>query len=91
MVQTGATTAGWKTAIRTVALNSTMIVKLAAVTLIPKLVIYILAQLKEAADQSNFYPMNQTCSQFRGCIMSEEEIIDPLIMVNFLPRIISSI
>ena len=91
MVQTGATTAGWKTAVRTVALNSTMIIKLATVTLIPKLVTCMLAQLKEAADQSNFYPMNQTCSQFRGCMMSREEITDPLIVVNFLPRTISSI
>ena len=90
MVQTSATTAGWKTAVRTVALNSTMIVKLAAVTSIPKLVTCMLAQLKEAADQSDFYPMNQTCSQFRGHIMSGEKIMNPLVVVNFLPRTISS-
>ena len=91
MVQTGTTTIGWKTVIRTVALNSAIIMKLAAVTLIPELVIYMLVQLKEAADQSNFYLMNQTCSQFRGHIISGEEIIDPLVVVNFLPRTISSI
>ena len=90
MVQTSATTAGWKTAIRTVALNSAMIVKLAAVISTPKLVTCMLAQPKEAADQSNFYPMNQTCNQFRGCMMSGEEITDPLVVANFLPRTISS-
>ena len=90
MVQTGATTAGWKTAVRTVILNSTMIMKLAAVTSIPKLVTCMLAQPKEAADQSNFYPTNQICSQFRGHMMSGEEIIDPLVVVNFLSRTISS-
>ena len=91
MVQTNTTTAGWKTAIRTITLNSAMIVKLAAVISTPKLVIYILAQPKEAADQSNFYLMNQTCNQFRECMMSGEEIIDLLMVANFLPRIISSI
>ena len=90
MVQTSATTAGWKTAVRTVALNLTIIVKLATVTSIPKLVICTLAQPKEAADQSNFYPTNQTCSQFRGHIISGEEITDPLMVVNFLPRTILS-
>ena len=90
MVQTGVTTAGWKTAVRTVALNSTMIVKLVTVTSIPKLVTCTLAQLKEAADQSDFYPTNQTCSQFGGRMMSGEEITDPLVVVNFLPRTISS-
>ena len=64
--------------------------KLAAVTSIPKLVTYTLAQPKEAADQSNFYPTSQTCSQFGGHIMSGEEITDPLVVVNFLPRTISS-
>ena len=58
MVQTSATTAGWKTAVRTVALNSAMIIKLAAVILTPKLVACMLAQLKEVVDQSDFYPMN---------------------------------
>ena len=58
MAQTSVTTAGWKTAIRTVALNSAMIIKLAAVTSTPKLVVCMLAQLKEAVDQSNFYLMN---------------------------------
>ena len=58
MVQTNTTTAGWKTAIRTVALNSAMIMKLAAVTSTPKLIMYMLAQPKEAADQSDFYLMN---------------------------------
>ena len=91
MVQTSATTVGWKTAVRTVVLNSTIIVKLAAVTSIPKLIVCMLAQPKEAADQSDFYLINQTCSQFRGHIMSGEEITDPLVVVNFLPRTISSI
>ena len=50
MVQTGATTVGWKTAVRTITLNSTMIMKLVAVTSIPKLVVCTLAQLKEAVD-----------------------------------------
>ena len=90
MVQTSVTTVGWKTAVRTIALNSAMIMKLAAATSTPKLVACMLAQLKEAADQSDFYPMNQTCSQFRGCMMSGEEITDPLVVANFLPRTISS-
>ena len=81
---------GWKTAVRTVTLNSAMIVKLAAATSTPKLVTCMLAQLKEAADQSDFYPMNQTCSQFRGCMISREEIMDLLVVANFLPRTISS-
>ena len=89
IVQTGATTVGWKTAVRTVVLNSTIIVKLAAVTSIPKLIVCMLAQPKEAADQSDFYLINQICSQFRGCMISGEEITDPLVVVNFLPRIIS--
>ena len=50
MAQTSVTTAGWKTAIRTVALNSAMIIKLAAVTSTPKLVVCMLAQLKEVVD-----------------------------------------
>ena len=91
MAQTSITTAGWKTAVRTIALNSAIIMKLAAVTSTPKLVICMLAQLKEVVDQSNFYPMNQTCSQFRGHMMSGEEITDPLVVANFLPRTISSI
>ena len=90
MVQTDATTVGWKTAIRIVTLNSAMIMKLAVVTSIPKLVMCTLAQLKEVVDQSDFYPINQTCSQFGGCMMSREEITDPLMVANFLSRIISS-
>ena len=58
MVQTSITTAGWKNAVKTITLNSAIIIKLTAVTSTPKLVVCTLAQLKEAADQSNFYPMN---------------------------------
>ena len=90
MVQTSIITAGWKTAIRTVALNSAMIVKLAAATSTLKLIMCMLAQLKEAVDQSDFYLMNQTCSQFGGCMISGEEITDPLVVANFLSRTISS-
>ena len=50
MAQTGVTIIGWKTAVRTIALNLVMIIKLATVTSTPKLIIYILAQLKEAVD-----------------------------------------
>ena len=50
MAQTSVITAGWKTAVKTVALNSAIIIKLTTVTLTLKLVACMLAQLKEVMD-----------------------------------------